>query len=78
MAIGETMAVLMATGNAPAFPESIFSSVQPMTATIAIEMGEVPYGTTHYYSLFALGIVLFLITMAINLIAEKYASRVKA
>ena len=52
--IGETMAVLMATGNAVAMPDGIFSSVQPITATIAIEMGEVPYDTPHYYSLFAL------------------------
>mgnify|MGYP001550006442 CR=1 FL=1 len=70
-AIGETMAVLMATGNAPAMPKGIFSSVQPLTATIAIEMGEVPYDTTHYYSLFSLGIILFLITLVINLIAER-------
>lgn len=69
--IGETMAVLMATGNAIALPKSIFSSVQPITATIAIEMGEVPYYTTHYYSLFALGVILFLITLAINLLADR-------
>ncbi len=69
--IGETMAVLMATGNAAAMPDSIFSPVQPLTATIAIEMGEVPYNTPHYYSLFALGVILFLITLAINIAADK-------
>lgn len=65
--IGETMAVLMASGNAIAMPKSIFSAVQPITSTIAIEMGEVPYDTPHYYSLFALGVVLFIITLFINL-----------
>jgi len=69
-AIGETMAVLMATGNAPAFPESIFDSVRTMTATIAVELGEVPYNTTHYYSLFAIGLVLFLMTFVVNLISD--------
>ena len=50
-AIGETMTVLMATGNASAFPKGFFHSVRTITATIAIEMGEVPYQTTHYYAL---------------------------
>jgi phosphate transport system permease protein len=75
--IGETMAVLMATGNASAMPNSIFSSVQPMTSTIAIEMGEVPTGTTHYYSLFALGAVLFFITLIINLLADRVQNAAK-
>ena len=75
--IGETMAVLMATGNAVAMPNSIFDPVQPLTATIAIEMGEVPYNTPHYYSLFALGIILFLITLLINLGAARLANRWK-
>ncbi|MFW6035176.1 MAG: phosphate ABC transporter permease subunit PstC [Halothermotrichaceae bacterium] len=69
-AIGETMAVLMATGNAPAFPESFFSSVRTMTATIAVELGEVAYNTTHYYTLFAIGLVLFIMTFFVNLIAD--------
>ena len=75
--IGETMAVLMATGNAIAMPHSIFDAVQPLTATIAIEMGEVPYYTTHYYSLFALGTVLFLLTLGINLLAELITKRLQ-
>ncbi len=75
--IGETMAVLMATGNAVAMPESIFSSVQPLTATIAIEMGEVPYDTPHYYSLFALGVILFVITLIINMAADRITSNFK-
>ncbi|TYP98964.1 phosphate ABC transporter membrane protein 1 (PhoT family) [Tenacibaculum adriaticum] len=75
--IGETMAVLMATGNALAMPKGIFSSVQPLTATIAIEMGEVPYNTIHYYSLFALGVILFLITLVINVLADIITQRFK-
>ena len=69
-AIGETMTVLMATGNAPAMPDSFFDSIRTMTATIAIELGEVPYGTTHYYAIFAVGTVLFLMSLSVNLIAE--------
>ncbi len=74
-AIGETMTVLMATGNATEMPDSFFDPVRTMTATIAIELGEVPYGTTHYYSLFAVGAVLFLISLGVNLIAENLAAR---
>ncbi len=73
-AIGETMTVLMATGNATAMPDSFFDSIRTMTATIAIELGEVPFDTTHYYSLFAVGAVLFLITLAVNVIAENIAA----
>jgi phosphate ABC transporter permease protein PstC len=68
-ALGETMAVLMAAGNAPILTLNIFSAVQTMTATIAIEMGEVPFGTVHYHALFAIGILLFVITFIFNLIA---------
>ncbi len=74
-AIGETMTVLMATGNATAMPHGFFDPVRTMTATIAIELGEVPYGTTHYFSLFAVGAVLFLISLGVNLIAENIAAR---
>ncbi|ADQ15428.1 phosphate ABC transporter permease subunit PstC [Halanaerobium hydrogeniformans] len=69
-AIGETMTVLMATGNAPRMPSGFFSSVRTMTATIAIELGEVPHHTTHYYALFAVGLVLFIMTFAVNLISD--------
>jgi phosphate transport system permease protein len=69
-AIGETMTVLMATGCAPAMPRSFLDSVRTMTSTIAIELGEVPYFTTHYYALFGVGLVLFIITFAINMIAD--------
>ena len=69
-AIGETMTVLMATGNAPVISFDMFTSMRTMTATIAIEMGEVPYGSTHYHALFAIGIILFIITLFVNLIAS--------
>ncbi|MFP4017232.1 MAG: phosphate ABC transporter permease subunit PstC [Halanaerobiales bacterium] len=69
-AIGETMTVLMATGNAPALPGSFFNSVRTMTSTIAIELGEVPYNTTHYYALFAVGLILFLMTFVVNLVSD--------
>jgi len=78
-AIGETMTVLMATGNARSFPHGLLESVRTMTANIAIELGEVPYYTTHYYALFAIGLVLFLMTFAVNLVADlvlhKYQER---
>lgn len=74
-AIGETMTVLMVTGNAIAMPHSFFNSVRTITATIAIELGEVPYGTSHYYALFAIGAVLFLISIGVNLVAEIFITR---
>lgn len=69
-AIGETMTVLMATGNARSFPHGFLESVRTMTAGIAIELGEVPYYTTHYYALFAIGLVLFVMTFAVNMAAD--------
>lgn len=69
-AIGETMIVLMAAGNAANITSNIFLSVRTMTATIAAEMGEVSQGSDHYFSLFFIGIVLFTITFFLNLIAE--------
>ncbi len=69
-AIGETMIVLMAAGNAANITSDIFLSVRTMTATIAAEMGEVSQGSDHYYSLFFIGMVLFTITFILNLIAE--------
>jgi len=71
-AIGETMAVMMVTGNAARIPlslDSLFRPVRTMTATIAAEMGEVAQGSTHYHALFGIGIILFLLTFAINLVA---------
>ena len=76
-AIGETMTVLMATGNVSAFPKGFFHSVRTITATIAIEMGEVPYQTTHYYALFAIATVLFMMTLLVNLLGEYFVNRYK-
>jgi phosphate transport system permease protein len=76
-AIGETMTVLMATGNAPAMPHGFLDAVRTMTATIAIELGEVAYNSTHYYALFAVGLVLFFITFVINLAADILLHRVE-
>jgi phosphate transport system permease protein len=69
-AIGETMTVLMATGNAPALTFNFLDAIQTMTSTIAIELGEVPYNTTHYYALFVIGLVLFIMTFVVNLISD--------
>jgi phosphate transport system permease protein len=69
-AIGETMAVLMVTGNAAIMPHSLFESVRTIPATIAAELGEAPAGGAHYQSLFMLGCILFVITMAISISAE--------
>jgi len=74
-AIGETMVVLMVAGGAAAIPRGIFDSVRPMTASIAAEMGEAPFGGSHYHALFATGIVLFLITLVFNLIADHVSRR---
>jgi len=68
--IGETMAVMMLTGNASVMPRTILEPVRTMTATIAAEMGETVHGSEHYFALFALGLVLFAITFIINLIAD--------
>jgi phosphate transport system permease protein len=74
-AIGETMAVMMVTGNAanipPFGPGMFFQPVRTMTATIAAEMGEVAQGTLHYHTLFAIGMVLFVISFAINSLAGR-------
>jgi len=68
--VGETMAVMMITGNAAVIPKSFFEPVRTMTATIAAEMGETVQGSEHYFALFAIGIVLFAITFVINLLAD--------
>ena len=76
-AIGETMVVLMVAGGAAAVPESIFDSVRPMPASIAAEMGEAPFGGGHYHALFATGIVLFILTLVFNLIADYISQKFK-
>ena len=79
-AIGETMAVMMITGNAAVMPtglSALFSPTRTLTATIAAEMGEVATGSTHYHVLFLIGIVLFLFSLAINAIASAVIFRQK-
>lgn len=76
-AIGETMTVMMVTGNAPVIPHTLFTPVRTITATIAAEMGEVAKGSDHYHVLFLLGLVLFTISMAVNLTASSVIARQK-
>lgn len=79
-AIGETMVVLMVTGNAPMMFSGLRTFVNPtrtMTATIAAEMGEVANGSTHYHVLFFIGIVLFIIALIVNVTASTFVFRRK-
>ncbi len=73
-AIGETMTVMMVTGNAARMPlglDALFKPIRTMTATIAAEMGEVAGGSIHYHALFGIGIILFVVTFFINLAAAR-------
>lgn len=74
-AIGETMTVLMVAGGAAVVPTSFLQPVRPMTATIAAEMGEAPVGGSHYHALFAIAIVLFVVTLAFNMVADGLTRR---
>ena len=74
-AMGETMVVLMAAGGAAMLPQSLLDPVRPMPASIAAEMAEAPFRSDHYYALFATGIVLFLMTLAFNMIASRIAEK---
>lgn len=74
-AIGETMAVLMVTGNAAVIPTTILEPLRTIPATIAAELGEAPAGGPHYQALFLLGVVLFFITLIINFSVEYISSR---
>jgi phosphate transport system permease protein len=79
-AIGETMTVMMVTGNAPVLFKgltSLFLPARTMTATIAAEMGEVANGSVHYHVLFTIGIVLFLIALIVNITATSVIFRQK-
>lgn len=76
-AIGETMAVLMVTGNAAVIPHSILEPLRTIPATIAAELGEAPSGGTHYQALFLLGVILFFITLIINLSVEYISNKQK-
>lgn len=73
--IGETMVVLMVAGGAAIIPSSIFDSARPMPANIAAEMGNAAFRSDHYHALFAIGLILFLITFLFNLLASYFANK---
>jgi phosphate transport system permease protein len=76
--LGETMAVMMVTGNAPTLPTGLnllLTPVRTMTATIASEMGEVANGSTHYHVLFFIALVLFVFSLAVNIVASSIGYR---
>jgi phosphate transport system permease protein len=77
-AIGETMAVLMATGNASIVNLNILDSVRTITATIAIETPEVAFGSLHYHSLFAISLLLFTMTFIFNYLAGLVMKRLRS
>ena len=70
--IGETMAVMMVTGNAAVIPHGLLQPVRTMTATVAAEMGEAVRGSEHYFALFAIGLVLFVMSFLINMVADVF------
>lgn len=75
--MGETMVVLMVAGGAAIIPDSIFDPIRPLTSTIAAEMGETPVGSAHYHALFFAGLLLFLITLALNMLSAWIESKGK-
>ncbi len=75
--IGETMVVLMVAGGAAVIPDSIFDPIRPLTSNIAAEMAEAEVGGSHYHALFAVGIVLFIITFIFNVIADYLSNKYK-
>ncbi len=74
-AIGETMAVLMVTGNAAVIPHTLLEPMRTIPATIAAELGEAPSGGAHYEALFLLGCILFVLTLAVSLSVEFISAR---
>jgi phosphate transport system permease protein len=74
-AIGETMTVLMVAGGAAIIPHGYLEPVRPMTAAIAAEMGEAPMGGDHFHALFAIALILFIITFVFNIVAEIISRR---
>jgi len=76
-AVGETMAVLMATGHAVTLPHGILDSIRTLTANIAAELGEAPVGSEHYRVLFLTGVLLFAITFLVNLSADLVIKGIK-
>src|SRR3990172_2209337 len=76
-AVGETMIVLMATGNTPVLDWSIFNGMRTLSANVAVEIPEAPYGGTLYRTLFLAGLVLFLMTFLVNTVAEVVRQRLR-
>ena len=76
-AVGETMIVLMATGNTPVLDWSIFNGMRTLSANVAVEIPEAPYGGTLYRTLFLAGLVLFLMTFFVNTVAELIRHRLR-
>jgi phosphate transport system permease protein len=76
-AVGETMIVLMATGNTPVLDWSIFNGMRTLSANIAVEIPEAPYGGTLYRTLFLAGLVLFVLTFLVNTLAELVRQRLR-
>jgi phosphate transport system permease protein len=76
-AVGETMIVLMATGNTPVLDWSIFNGMRTLSANIAVEIPEAPYGGTLYRTLFLAGLVLFVMTFFVNTVAELVRQRLR-
>ena len=70
-ALGETMVVLMAAGGAAVLPSLLTDPVRPLTSTIAAEMGETPFGSAHYHALFFAGLLLLLMTLALNIVSMR-------
>ena len=75
--IGETMVVMMVTGNSPVMPTTILQPLRTLTATVAGEMGETVSGSEHYFALFAVGLILFIITFIVNFSAESFLRRAR-
>jgi phosphate transport system permease protein len=75
--VGETMTVLMVTGNSPRIVFSWLQPVRTITATIAAEMGETVQGGLHYSALFAVGLILFIITFIINFVSDRFINRIR-
>jgi phosphate transport system permease protein len=76
-AVGETMIVLMATGNTPVLDWSVFNGMRTLSANIAVEIPEAPYGGTLYRTLFLAALVLFIMTFIVNTIAEVIRQRLR-
>ncbi len=75
--IGETMVVLMVAGGSAMVPKTVFSPVRPLTSNIAAEMAEAAVGGDHYHALFTIGIILFIITFAFNVVSSNISNRYK-